>query len=197
MIYKNFIHKIKTHEWFLSRKPRKWSTYQFIKKFYYNKKISFYFSPLTTSIHTIASSTLAQCFINSSINENLLLVSSLSQTLSTDLLDSSKNLIQPSIPILASYLLFQSENLETILLNFISYLMGTFDENKSSNILFNIEHLFGNWKVILPFVLIHCTNFSSLPKLFASEAQKHLFATLFEKKEIFNFLKNCSTNFSE
>lgn len=168
-----------------------------IDDYKYNKKISFYFSPLTTSIHTIASSTLAQCFINSSINENLLLVSSLSQTLSTDLLDSSKNLIQPSIPILASYLLFQSENLETILLNFISYLMGTFDENKSSNILFNIEHLFGNWKVILPFVLIHCTNFSSLPKLFASEAQKHLFPTILEKKEIFNLLKNCFSNFSE
>ncbi|KAK8858243.1 hypothetical protein M9Y10_013344 [Tritrichomonas musculus] len=165
--------------------------------FNFNKKISFCFSPLTTSIHVVAASALAQCFISMSNNENLLMLSSLSQTMSTDLLDACKEMIKPSIPALASYFLFQSENLYIILLNYLSFLTSSFDEQMSTNVLFNIEHLFGNWNIILPFVLFHSSRFPTLPKLFSQEVEKHLFPTILQNQEIFVLLKNCFATFSK
>lgn len=162
----------------------------------YNKKITFCFSPLTTAVHAIASSTLAQCFMSAFDNENLSIISSLSQTITNVLLENQQITIPPSFPVLASYLLFPSDDLKMIVMNALICLMNSFDNETSLDIISKIEFIFGDWMILLPFILIHCIKYNTLPKVMAKDAANNLFPVIIQRREMFELLITCFNNFS-
>ncbi|OHS94554.1 hypothetical protein TRFO_39263 [Tritrichomonas foetus] len=157
------------------------------------ENLPFSFSPLTTTVHAVAPSTLAQCYIGAIDDENLSVITSMSQTTTTILL---KNSVRPSFSVLASYLLFPNEHLRTISVNLLSDEMENFGEEASNHAVQKVVRLFGDWSIVLPFVLIHCNKYSISEKL-GREAADNIFPIIFQRQEIFDLLLRSFKIFSQ
>ena len=176
------------------------------------KRSIFSFSPLTSTIHAIASSTLAQCFVGNINDENISVISSFSQTITSSFLQNANtgsdhivkslsmsqcnNIVIPSFSVIASYLLFKSSYLRSISINLLSDVMTSFTKEESLSSLETVDKVFGDWSIILPFALIHCIKYK-LPSTYGKLAAEKIFPTIIYQKELFDILIQSFTNFSE
>lgn len=154
--------------------------------------IAFKFSPLLSAIHSVAASATAACFVGVNNDENLALVSSVSQITTANQLPDS---VTPSPLVIANYLLFPSPFLRSIVINLIQEIMSHLSESESNVIIYNVENYFTTWKAILPFVFIHCTKYK-LNKNFGKKCAQSIFPVVIEIPEILDLMLNCFEQFS-
>ncbi|OHT05767.1 hypothetical protein TRFO_26449 [Tritrichomonas foetus] len=153
--------------------------------------VAFEFSPLLTAIHSVAASATAQCFVGVKNDENLSIISSVSQTTTAMALPTA---VCPSALVLANYLMFPSSSLKSVVINVIQELMNNMTEKESNSVIDKVEHNFSKWEVILPFVFIHCLKYK-LPSKFGKKCASHVFPVIFESPETLDLFLNCFTSF--
>jgi len=148
---------------------------------------AFNLSPLLSAVHSCAASTLGQCFVSAKDDDELSILSAVSQTTTAQNL---RNAVMPSFFVLANWLFQESSDLRVIIHNVISEVFSNMSSESALHVVESIEHKFSQWTVILPFVLLYAKMFV-LPDHWAKEATNRLFPTAILHPEILDVLVSC------
>ena len=165
--------------------------YQHQTKTVMTSLVSFKFSSLLTSIHSVAASTLGQCFVGVQNNENLSIVFSLSQTATTMKLADGVN---PSLLVLIDWLHSTSLPLRQVIVTMLQEYLVKQSDDDCREILDTVLHRFDDWDVMLPVAFLVAKRVS-LKESLMIELVRHLFPVIVDRSETLELLSEVFDQF--
>ena len=153
--------------------------------------IAFKFSSTLTSIHSIASSALGQCFVGVQNNENLSIIFALSQTATVCKLADA---VQPSLLVLVNWLEAESMPLRQVIVSLLSELFQSKSTDECLEVLETVIHRFEDWEVILPVAFLAAKRMT-LKESLKKDVVRHLFPALTTRPETLDLLSDVFDQF--
>jgi hypothetical protein len=129
---------------------------------------------MVSALHTIAASTVAQCFVGAPGDENLSIILAHCHTTTAILLPTA---VPPSLPCLANWLQKGYIPLRAVAVNMVQYLLLEASEEQCLAAFADIQQKFTNWSSLLPFAFIVARR-TQLPPHFCQECCSHLFPVI-------------------